>query len=67
MAITIEYPSTRHPDIKNLLLSSHQLLKNPHPEETNSYLSNSELCSSDIHFLGAGKNEKYYGCGALSL
>lgn len=67
MAISIEYASPRHPDINNLLLSSHQLMKNLYPEETNSYLSISELCSSDIHFFGARQNEKYYGCGALKV
>ena len=67
MTISIEYASPRHPDIKKLLLSSHQLMKDRYPEETNSYLSISELCSSEIHFFGARKNKKYYGCGALDV
>ena len=67
MTISIEYASPRHPDIKKLLLSSHQLMKDRYPEETNSYLSISELCSSEIHFFGARQNKKYYGCGALDV
>ena len=67
MTISIEYASPRHPDIKNLLLSSHQLMKDLYPEDTNSYLSISELCSSEIHFFGARQNKKYYGCGALDV
>ena len=67
MMISIEYASPRHPDIKKLLLSSHQLMKDLYPEETNSYLSISELCSSEIHFFGARQNKKYYGCGALDV
>ena len=67
MTFSIEYASPRHSDIKNLLLSSHQLMKDLYPEETNSYLSISELCSSNIHFLGARQNKNYYGCGALEV
>ena len=67
MTISIEYASPRHPDIKKLLLSSHQLMKGLYPEETNSYLSISQLCSSEIHFFGARQNKKYYGCGALDV
>ena len=67
MTILIEYASPRHPDIKNLLLSSHQLMKDLYPEEANSYLSISELCSSNVHFLGARQNKTYYGCGALHV
>ena len=67
MTISIEYASPRHPDIKKLLLSSHQLMKDLYPAETNSYLSISELCSSEIHFFGARQNKKYYGCGALEV
>ena len=67
MTFLIEYASPRHPDIKNLLLSSHQLMKDLYPEEANSYLSISELCSSNTHFLGARQNKTYYGCGALHV
>ena len=67
MKISIEYASPRHPDIKKLLLSSHQLMKDLYPKETNSYLSIGELCSSEIHFFGARQNKKYYGCGALDV
>ena len=67
MTISIEYASPRHPDIKKLLLASHQLMKDLYPEETNSYLSISQLCSSEIHFFGARQNKKYYGCGALEV
>ena len=67
MTISIEYASPRHPDIKKLLQSSHQLMKVLYPEETNSYLSISQLCSSEIHFFGARQNKKYYGCGALDV
>ena len=67
MTISIEYASPRHPDIKKLLLASHQLMKDLYPEETNSYLSISQLCSSEIHFFGARQNKKYYGCGALDV
>ena len=65
MKISIEYASPRHPDIKKLLLSSHQLMKDLYPKET--YLSIGELCSSEIHFFGARQNKKYYGCGALDV
>ena len=67
MTSFVEYASPRHPDIKKLLLSSHQLMKDLYPEETNSYLSINELCSPSIHFFGARKNQKYYGCGALDV
>lgn len=67
MTFLIEYASPRHPDIKNLLLSSHQLMKDLYPKEANSYLSISELCSSNIHFLGARQNKTYFGCGALNV
>ena len=67
MTISIEYASPRHPDIKKLLLASHQLMKDLYPEETNSYLSISHLCSSEIHFFGARQNKKYYGCVALEV
>ena len=67
MTFLIEYASPRHPDIKNLLLSSHELMKDLYPEEANSYLSISELCSSNVHFLGARQNKTYYGCGALHV
>ena len=67
MTISIEYASPRHPDIKKLLLASHQLMKDLYPGETNSYLSISQLCSSEIHFFGARQNKKYYGCGALDV
>ena len=67
MTISIEYASPRHPDIKKLLLASHQLMKDLYPGEANSYLSISQLCSSEIHFFGARKNKKYYGCGALDV
>ena len=67
MTFLIEYASPRHPDIKKLLLSSHQLMKDLYPEEANSYLSISELCSSNVHFLGARQNKTYYGCGALHV
>jgi putative acetyltransferase len=67
MAFLIEYASPRHPDIKNLLLSSHQLMKDLYPEEANSYFSITELCSSDIHFFGARQSKNYYGCGALDV
>ena len=67
MTISIEYASPRHPDIKKLLLASHQLMKDLYPEETNSHLSISQLCSSEIHFFGARQNKKYYGCGALDV
>ena len=65
MTFLIEYASPRHPDIKNLLQSSHQLMKDLYPDEANSYLSISELCSSNTHFLGARQDKTYYGCGAL--
>ena len=67
MTISIEYASPRHPDIKKLLLASHQLMKDLYPGETNSYLSISQLCSSEIHFFGARQNKKYYACGALEV
>ena len=67
MTFLIEYASPRHPDIKNLLQSSHQLMKDLYPDEANSYLSISELCSSNIHFLGARQDKTYYGCGALHV
>ena len=67
MKISVEYASPRHPDIKKLLLASHQLMRDLYPEETNSYLSIDELCSSDVHFLGARQNDKYCGCGALEV
>ena len=67
MEFLVEYASPRHPDIKNLLLSSQRLMRDLYPEETNSYLSISELCSSDIHFFGARQNKNYYGCGALDV
>ena len=67
MRVCIEYASPRHPDIKKLLQSSHQLMQDLYPDETNSYLSIDELCSPDIHFLGARQNDKYYGCGALAV
>ena len=67
MTISIEYASPRHPDVKKLLRASHQLMKDLYPEETNSYLSISELCSSEIHFFGARQNKKYCGCGALDV
>ena len=67
MTFLIEYASPRHPDIKNLLLSSQRLMRDLYPEETNSYLSISELCSPNIHFLGARQNKNYYGCGALDV
>ncbi len=67
MKISVEYASPRHPDIKKLLLASHQLMRDLYPEETNSYLSIDELCSSDVHFLGARQNDEYCGCGALEV
>ena len=67
MKISVEYASPRHPDIKKLLLASHQLMRKLYPEETNSYLSIDKLCSSDVHFLGARQNDKYCGCGALEV
>ena len=67
MTLSVEYASPMHPDIKKLLLTSHQLMKDLYPVETNSYLSINELCSSNIHFFGARKNQKYYGCGALDV
>ena len=67
MKISVEYASPRHPNIKKLLLASHQLMRDLYPEETNSYLSIDELCSSDVHFLGARQNDKYCGCGALKV
>ena len=67
MTFLIEYASPRHPDIKNLLQSSHQLMKDLYPDEANSYLSISELCSSNTHFLGARQDKTYYGCGALHV
>ena len=67
MTFLIEYASPRHPDIKNLLQSSHQLMKYLYPDEANSYLSISELCSSNTHFLGARQDKTYYGCGALHV
>ena len=67
MTFLIEYASPRHPDIKTLLQSSHQLMKDLYPNEANSYLSISELCSSNTHFLGARQNKTYYGCGALHV
>ena len=67
MKISVEYASPRHPDIKKLLLASHQLMRDLYPEETNSYLCIDELCSSDVHFLGAIQNDKYCGCGALEV
>ena len=53
MRVCIEYASPRHPDIKKILQSSHQLMQDLYPDETNSYLSIDELCSPNIHFLGA--------------
>ncbi|MGB1914330.1 MAG: GNAT family N-acetyltransferase [Paracoccaceae bacterium] len=67
MKISVEYASPRHPNIKKLLLASHQLMRDLYPKETNSYLSIDELCSSDVHFLGARQNDKYCGCGALEV
>ena len=67
MTFLIEYASPRHSDIKNLLQSSHQLMKDLYPDEANSYLSISELCSSNTHFLGARQDKTYYGCGALHV
>ena len=67
MTFLIEYASPRHPDIKNLLQSSHQLMKDLYPDEANSCLSISELCSSNTHFLGARQDKTYYGCGALHV
>ena len=67
MRISVEYASPRHPDIKKLLLASHQLMRKLYPEETNSYLSIDKLCSSDVHLLGARQKNKYCGCGALEV
>ncbi len=39
MKISVEYASPRHPDIKKLLLASHQLMRDLYPEETNSLKS----------------------------
>ena len=34
MKISVEYASPRHPNIKKLLLASHQLMRDLYPEET---------------------------------
>ena len=67
MTISIEYASPRHPEIRNLLQASHDLMDSLFPAEANHFLSIDALCDASIHFFGVQVDGVYRACGALSV
>lgn len=67
MTISIEYASPRHPEIRNLLLASHDLMGSLFPAEANHFLSVDGLCDATIHFFGVRVDGVYRACGALAV
>lgn len=67
MTISIEYASPRHPEIRNLLLASHDLMGSLFPAEANHFLSIDALCDATIHFFGVRVDGVYRACGALAV
>ena len=67
MTISIEYASPRHPEIRNLLQASHDLMGSLFPAEANHFLSIDALCDARIHFFGVRVDGVYRACGALAV
>ena len=67
MTISIEYASPRHPEIRNLLQASHDLMGSLFPDEANHFLSIDALCDAGIHFFGVRVDGVYRACGALAV
>ena len=67
MTISIEYASPRHPEIRNLLQASHDLMGSLFPAEANHFLSIDALCDARIHFFGVRVEGVYRACGALAV
>lgn len=67
MTILIEYASPRHPEIRNLLQASHDLMSSLFPAEANHFLSIDALCDARIHFFGVRVDDVYQACGALAV
>jgi len=67
MTISIEYASPRHPEIRNLLQASHDLMGSLFPAEANHFLSIDALCEAHIHFFGVRVDGVYRACGALAV
>ena len=67
MTISIEYASPRHPEIRNLLQASHDLMGSLFPAEANHFLSIDALCDAHIHFFGVRVDGVYRACGALAV
>jgi putative acetyltransferase len=67
MTISIEYASPRHPEIRNLLQASHDLMGSLFPAEANHFLSIDALCDAGIHFFGVRVDGVYRACGALAV
>ena len=67
MTVSIEYASPRHPEIRNLLQASHDLMGGLFPAEANHFLSIDALCDAHIHFFGVRVDGVYRACGALAV
>ena len=67
MTTSIEYASPRHPEIRNLLQVSHDLMGSLFPAEANHFLSIDALCDAGIHFFGVRVDGVYQACGALAV
>ena len=67
MTTSIEYASPRHPEIRNLLQASHDLMGSLFPAEANHFLSIDALCDARIHFFGVRVDGVYWACGALAV
>ena len=67
MTISIEYASPRHPEIRNLLLASHDLMGSLFPAEANHFLSIDAFCYATIHFFGVRVDGVYRACGFMEL
>ncbi len=65
--ITVRPADPRNPDCMALLQSSHALMQELFPAESNHFLSIDELTGPDIRFFAATEDDETLGVGALAI
>lgn len=63
--LVVELGDPREPKANALLRSSHALMQELYPPESNYFLSVDDLCGPDIHFFVAREGADILGTGAL--
>lgn len=67
MTVTIETGDPRDPAATALLKSSHALMQELFPAESNHYLSIDDLCAPNIRFFISRTGNEIKGCGAIAV